>query len=361
MIIKILFYLILLFILTLKIESGVIENPWLQAMDRNSVTVMVESDDSSSVVISYKEKTAKNYLKANTSKYLMTDEGGNTYIHRVVLENLKENTEYIYSLEGKDYTYWHRKKRDNHFLFANMGDNRSGPKIWADIALQIHKRKPDFSIYNGDLAYDSKYQTWLDDFFIPEAQILNAEIPFFNAIGNHEGWKNNTKAFLEAPKSKSKSQAYYSFDYQNAHFLILNTEVGVKKGSPQWKFAEKDLKESNKKWKFVVFHIPAYSSGGQGENENMKNMCSGIFEKYGVDIVLTGHTHFYEHNFVNGIHHFVIAGGGSPLYTPKGKEYTVKSEKKFHFAMFEVNENIIKIEVIGREGEIIDTVSIIKE
>ena len=37
--------------------------------------------------------------------------------------------------------------------------------------------------------------------------------------------------------------------------------------------------------------------------------------KHGVDIVVSGHNHCYEHYIVDGIQYVVTGGGGAPLYS----------------------------------------------
>ena len=189
---------------------------------------------------------------------------------------------------------------------------------------------------------------------------LSSSVPFFNAIGNHEGWTQNTKAFQQSPAKKKENNSYYSFNYGDIIFLIINTEQNVKEGSSQYKLAEKALKKSNKKWKIAAFHIPAYCAGGHGENSNMIKMTKTLFEPYEVDFVFAGHTHFYQHNLVNGIRHLVIGGGGAPLYSPKKAKYTVKSAKTYSYAIFDVQKGKIKMTVYNIYGKVIDSLTLKK-
>jgi hypothetical protein len=86
----------------------------------------------------------------------------------------------------------------------------------------------------------------------------------------------------------------------------------------------------------------------------MVKVSEDLFEKYKVNLVLNGHSHFYQRNEVNGITHLTLAGGGAPLYTPEPKKYTVKSAKEHHYGYFEIIGSEIKFYVYNIEGKEID-------
>lgn len=242
-----------------------------------------------------------------------------------------------------------------------MGDCRSNPKVHNNICAEMIKHKPLMSVYLGDLCNTSRYKTWKSEFFVKSELELISQVPFYNAIGNHEDWTTNTKAFQQAPVSKSKHQAYYSFDWGDVHFLILSTEHRTSKGSSQYKFAQKDLAATKKKWKVVAFHNHAYCAGGHGENKYMKRMSKNIFVPNKVDIVLNGHSHFYQHNLVDGIHHLIVAGGGAPLYNAKKADYVVKSARKFHYGMVDVTPQKLDLKIYDLKGNVIDSLVLKKE
>jgi predicted phosphodiesterase len=139
------------------------------------------------------------------------------------------------------------------------------------------------------------------------------------------------------------------------HVLVLNSEIPLTAGSPQYAFAEADLRGTSRRWKLVMVHKPAYCAGGHGEDTAMIGMSTGIFEKTGVDLVLNGHSHFYQHNFVNGIHHMVIGSAGAPLYDPAHAWYTRKSLKEFNWAVADVTPASLSLYVYNDRGTPLDT------
>jgi hypothetical protein len=144
------------------------------------------------------------------------------------------------------------------------------------------------------------------------------------------------------------------------HILVLNTQLTCAVGSPQYVFAEADLALTNKTWRIVMFHKPAYCSGGEGSNAEMRIMSTNIFEPNHVDMAITGHSHFYQHNFVNGIHHMVLGAGGGPLQEPIDTFYTIKSIKDYNWATVDVSPTQFLMTVYNDSNKMLDTVRLIK-
>ncbi len=116
-------------------------------------------------------------------------------------------------------------------------------------------------------------------------------------------------------------ELFYSFDYANAHFISLNTEVGnlfsqaddwtgvcltgTFTGSPQTQWLIQDLQANTKPWVIVYFHQPPYTDGSHESGafyevymRAMRKYFAPIWEQYGVDVVVCGHTHVYERSYL---------------------------------------------------------------
>jgi hypothetical protein len=212
----------------------------------------------------------------------------------------------------------------------------------------------------GDLCFDGSFEAWQSQFFTESNQNFISSVPFVNAIGNHEIMTDLVKSFLLVPNCPIKDGFFFSFDYGDIHFLILNTEITCKKGSLQYEFAQKDLKSTKKPWKIVAFHKPAYCSGGHGESEEMIKVTKEIFEPNKVDIVLTGHTHFYQRNYVKGIYHLVLAGGGAPLYSPGKDAYVQKTSRSFNYGIFDYKPGNLKMHVYDDNHNLLDSLDLKK-
>ncbi len=100
---------------------------------------------------------------------------------------------------------------------------------------------------------------------------------------------------------------YYSFDYENIHFLAVATgdvkenieDFGViSNDKMQLDFIRTDLSYANDDpetdFTIVYTHLPMYSSSTSGSFMDLRNELQPIFDLYGVDLVINGHKHAYE-------------------------------------------------------------------
>ncbi len=345
-------------------QARILMTPYLQAVTTSSIYVMVECDSRDTVWVDF-GRTATYDRSATTSIIVSPIAKVSTFIHKIQLTGLKPNSAYYYQARQgaskSDGSSFHTAvEPGTSFRLAFMADFRTNTSVHDRIAKLVANTYPQASLYGGDLCVNGEYKSWKREFFrSPELELIS-RVPFFNATGNHEGNGPNTRAFLQNPESASKSQEYYSFDYGDLHVLILNTEIDMKPGSPQYEFAKEDLAASSTSWKVVVSHDPAYCAGGHGEDYNMVTISKQIFEHNHVDLVLSGHSHFYQHNLVNGIHHLVIGSVGAPLYDPVKASYTLVSLKDYCWAVLDVKYSRLTVTVYNAKNQKLDIVDLKK-
>ena len=360
---KFLLPFILLFITSISF-ADIVMQPYLQAVSTNSIYVLVEATTSDTVTVNYGLTISYGSI-AKTESYLATDNSPVTYVHRIRLFNLQANTHYYYnavhgSSTSSGSSFWTAVLSGTNYKFAWMADCRSGASVHNVIAGYLLATNPKFSIYGGDLCYSSTYAYWKSEFFTPNEIIAIKQIPFFGVVGNHEGWTPDTKAFEQNPMSPSGTQDYYSFEYGDVHFTVINFMIDYSVNSPQYNFVAGDLAATNKIWKVVISHNPAYCSGGHGEDPVMITWSQNLFVPNHVDMVISGHSHFYQHNFVNGIHHMVIGTAGAPFYVPTNASYTIKSLQSYCYATVDVSPNTYYMKVFDNNNSWIDTVILTK-
>jgi predicted phosphodiesterase len=341
---------------------GVLASPYLQAVTTSSVYVLVESSSTDAITVEY--GLTKSYgSQARTTSCDTTSDS--TFVHNIKLSGLSPNTRYHYRAVKKGWTsddasFQTAPNGGTSFRFAWMADFRSGVIIHDTIAKRVREANPAVSLYGGDLGINSSYSAFKEQFFRPNELALIREVPFFNTTGNHEKWSQNTRAFTQAPESPSGVQEYYSFDYGDMHVLVLNNEVPYYEGSPQYRFAEHDLPATTKPWKVVIAHRPAYCAGGHGEDSLMKKMSENVFVPNHVDVVFNGHSHFFQHNLVSGIHHMVIGSAGAPLYEPGTAPYVIKGAKEHNYGIIDVSPSSFMLIVYNDKGMPLDTLSLKK-
>ena len=165
----------------------------------------------------------------------------------------------------------------------------------------------DFILNAGDMADSGKnFNQW--GYALDTYEPLFANYSQFFTAGNHEGKTYAMTNFFAyaTPKDEDDNEliddvlggVYYSFDYANAHFVVLNTnDAGLDGlGETQFNWLKKDLETSDKKWKFVLMHKSLFSGGSHsydGEVVAMRKQLVPLFAETGVNIVFAGHDHTY--------------------------------------------------------------------
>lgn len=342
------------------LNAGIIMQPYLQAASQNSIYILAECDSKEPAVAEYGVTEA--YGLSVTAEDIDTN-SVSRYVHKIKVTGLAPGTTYHYRvLQGQTAsggrTFKTAPEKDAIFSFSYMADCQERTDIHGKIAALMLEKKPDFSIYGGDICSSGGYTSFKDEFFIrPELELIS-RVPFFLSPGNHEGWSENTKAFTRPPDSASGTNEYYSFDWGAAHFLVLNTEVDFKNGSKQYKFAIEDLAASGKKWKIAVFHKPAYAQGGDwfGEPNPTRALADNVLSPGGVQLVLSGHMHYYQHNVSKGTHYLVVSPAGGYKEKPVKDSYTVNQDEGYHFAVVDVDASSLRVLIYNEAGERVDEV-----
>jgi hypothetical protein len=349
------------------IPQSLIREPYLQAATTTGICVMVEADTPVPVAVEYGPTLA--YGSSTTSTTFLVTTAG-TFVHRVKLTGLQSDTPYHYRVtttttNTTDATFHTLGVPGADFRFAWMADCRApGVTIHDQVSARIRTAAPLFSLYGGDLC-DTKsaglYSAFTNEFFRPNEMALITQVPFYNAVGNHETWGQNTKAFTEAPPSASGVQDFYSFDAGDLHVLVLNYVLGYAPGSAQYNFATNDLARSSNVWKIVTCHEPAYVFGGNHTpSANIKNLATNCFEKVGVDVMLSGHTHFFQHILTNRVHYFIIGSAGAELRMPTFDPSVVAAASNYNYAVADVTYTSLTINVYTETGAPLDSLTLAK-
>jgi predicted phosphodiesterase len=224
--------------------------------------------------------------------------------------------------------------------FAVIGDMGTGAKPQYDVAQQMiayHAKFPyTFVIMNGDNLYGSGLpQDFVNKFEAPYKALLDAKVDFFATLGNHD----NAKELFYKPFNMG-GQRYYTFKKGNARFFSLDSN---QMNPVQLAWLEKELKASGSDWKIPFFHHPLYSSGTHGSQVDLRKMLEPLFVKYGVDVVFSGHEHFYQRiKPQQGTTYFVSGAGG------KLRRGDIK-KADFTAAGYDQDQSFMLVEISGKE------------
>jgi predicted phosphodiesterase len=156
----------------------------------------------------------------------------------------------------------------------------------------IISKNPELVLDLGDHSYEGTADCWL-----AIVQSIGGKMKI--AIGNHDDMSSSL--LNQYMNHFNLSRQYYSFNYQNAHFVVLSTEQTSNR-SPQYDFVKRDLANASQNsdidWIIVYMHKPLYTSPSNHAGESaMRDRYHPLFDQYGVDIVLYGHNHAYERSY----------------------------------------------------------------
>jgi len=241
------------------------------------------------------------------------------YIHKVIVGSLNPGTNYEYKVGSDALNTWSDVgtfKTDaldsNNVSFMVTTDvhygasEKVGYRYYDNAIESAYANDPDldFLVMTGDLVnqwsdelytYVYKEEEWID------AYTGNTYLPyttFVHSAGNHDINERNDDfsysifnhyAIAPAPGLETKHGVTYSYDYGNAHFVVWNnpdTDYVYPQNQLDWLAA--DLAATTKDWKFLFAHVPLYE--GQ---LNYTDELIQILEANDVDIVFTGHRHYY--------------------------------------------------------------------
>lgn len=190
----------------------------------------------------------------------------------------------------------------------------------------------------GDLAYMSgSMQDYLKCFDPFWGQFRRRWRP---VPGNHEyetaGAAGYFQYFGEAAGAQGRS--YYTFRAGDWLVLMLDSNVPVRQGSPQYEFVRAELEASSAPCAMAVWHHPLFSSGPNGPNVFMRDIW-GLLYRLNADVVVAGHDHLYERfgkqdvdgrSDIRGLRQFIAGTGGARLYDFHRVEANSQSRVKAH-------------------------------
>jgi hypothetical protein len=208
------------------------------------------------------------------------------YYHNITYEESSDRTK-------------EKPSKIHDFNFVAAGDMGCGDESNKSILGMIEK-EPEIVIALGDLSYDKSASCWINSM-----NQLDTPGRIKILIGDHDLTKKMIK-YNTYLQHFNMTKPYYSFDYQNVHFLAMatakNSIIPYKYGSEQYNFVAEDLKKAhndkNIKWIIVSSFRPLYSSLTEHLAEpELTDTYHPLFDKYQVDVVLEAHNHNYQRTF----------------------------------------------------------------
>jgi hypothetical protein len=333
---------------------------WRSDVDTLASSVLVGTDEAA-VMAADGATTGVTRQDGHTVLYSSATSGaGAERLHEVHLCGLTPDTTYYYRVGGPGH--WSTAFQiatapaagsTAAWSFGVTGDSRGdgltngpGDNAWAILQHHLADRGVDFEMFTGDGVFlgtsQPLWNLWFDGTDGTHAvQDFLATRPLMMSNGNHDLLTINYLAQFAMPQDASTGELadgeeWYSFDYANAHFVVLNdttTSAGTIAGA-EATWLEADLSAVNRTttpWIFVVHHMAMYTCGSGGAHApdtTSRSAWQPIYDAHHVDFVLNGHNHFYQRSYpINGIGTVAAHdASGAPTITggqPSGTVYVV--------------------------------------
>jgi DNA repair exonuclease SbcCD nuclease subunit len=239
-----------------------------------------------------------------------------------------------------------------------IGDSGTGTGAQNEVARVLaewHAAFPfELVVMMGDNIYGrDDPRDYRQKFEEPYRPLLDAGVKFYAALGNHDDPKQR---FYE--KFNMGGERYYSFKAPRggARFFALDSNYMDKE---QLAWLEKELQASGSDWKICFFHHPLYSAGKKhGPSEELRSVLEPMFIKYGVDLVLQGHEHFYERiQPQHDIHYFISGAAGQLRRSNIGKSgQTARGfDEDLSFILMEIAGDELYFQTVSRGGKTVDS------
>jgi predicted phosphodiesterase len=241
--------------------------------------------------------------------------------------------------------------------FVVIGDNGTGDDPQYQVAAEMDAYRKvvgyDFVVMMGDNIYGGHRPKDFDrKFEEPYKPLLDAGVKFYACLGNHD----TSDETMYKPFNMN-GQRYYSFKKGDVQFFVLDSNY---MDATQLNWVQQQLSASTAKWKIAYFHHPLYSDGRfHGPDVDLRNQLMPLFEKYGINVVMSGHDHVYERfKPEGGIYFFLVGNSGELRYgnLRKGSDIMASGfDTDRTFMMVEISGDKIYFQTISRTGQTVDS------
>jgi len=345
------------------------------------------------------------------------------YIHHVGLTGLEPDTIYYFICGNPDHgwsdehSFRTAPDQRTSFRFATGGDSRDDARYeyiywpWArdTISKLIAEHDSSFVLFGGDYlwsgeepgqdyAKDDTWDNWLGAAFKYWRTRDGRLIPLIPVIGNHEVIYPEPQDYDPGTDATNYytvfnlpgNERWYALSWgPDLRIIVLDSEV-LDEDSDTWQeqleWLESELENSeNYLWKVAAFHRPfvtAASSTGEIDFDRRVEDWSYLFTKYGVDLVVTGHVHYYERTCPidsdppspwpgkeaptpeEGVTYVISGGWGAPLTSAGAPKWfdVYGPYSMYHFCLVNIFENdTLRFQAIDVEGKTFDEFSLRRE
>ena len=199
---------------------------------------------------------------------------------------------------------------DDSFTFINVADSQGATESdynkYLTVLGQAEETFEDaeFITHLGDFVDDGNNESYWD-------WVLNNEemqsLPVVPVAGNHEARATDERLLnaiaahynVDIPEQDTSQGIYYSFTYENATFIVLNTNDindSDQISEAQMTWARSVAQNAQTTWKILLTHKAPYSKGPHYNDSDViqiRQQLDQLTADCDIDLVLSGHDHTY--------------------------------------------------------------------
>jgi 3',5'-cyclic AMP phosphodiesterase CpdA len=236
-------------------------------------------------------------------------------------------------------------------VVGDIGDSGDRLDQTADAIARLGADDPyDVLLLLGDNVYPAGDPARLPDtVFRPFRPVLDAGASLLAVLGNHDVMDGHGGAQMDALGMPGR---WWSVEQDGVLLIGLDTNRPFDREQRAW--LDDTLRTTTATWRIVALHHPPYSAGYQGSSEDAREQFSPLFERYGVQLVLSGHDHDYQRSErINGVT-YVVSGAAAGTRRTGEDDFTAVSFSWHHFVDVGIYPDRIVGRAVNQDGRVAD-------
>lgn len=300
---------------------------WSRSRPHSGQRVVVVAPDGASRTTRATRKTGMTKRATGSTQY--------RYVARVT--GLTPSTRYRYRIvSGRTVSSWRTFRTAGTSLtpveFLQFGDtqvaNAGVPEAIIDRAVRARPQAA-VMLQAGDVVnrpWVAREWADLHRAITPSGQYRS----WVSSIGNHEQCKllstcrsdagRGFRSYFHAPTNGFEGQrrTWFRVDHGPARIIVLDSFGGDL--ARQRAFLIDSLRTNTRAWSIVLMHRGPFAARGDRDNAEMRRAFLGPLERYGADLVLSGHDHSYARATKAGIT-YVTSVSGPKYYDTSSRDF----------------------------------------
>jgi 3',5'-cyclic AMP phosphodiesterase CpdA len=243
-------------------------------------------------------------------------------------------------------------------LAGDVGGRGRGVKrvrATAEAVRHVDRAHPlDGLVLLGDNVYPSGDPARLDEtVFGPFGGVLD-HMPLFAVLGNHDVRRGHGAAQVAALGMPDRWWAHAFGE----HTLLVGLDSNLVDDPAQREWLADTLAAATQPWRIVVVHHSPYSAGYQESDLAVRRAFVPVFERFGVQLVVSGHDHDYQRSTPIGGVTYLVSGGAAGTRRTGHEDFTAVSYRWHHFVELGVFPDRLVARAVSPTLRVADEVAI---